>query len=161
MQDERDWGPIMALLAHHYGFGPWDVERLSERQVDMYLSQIGFLRLMDHMPQLQANFGQLNEEARLKLIAEAGQKPDPDSVDARAWRIFIRNYQTESEEAEQQAAAQALPLSQGAAAAFVQMIETGELTRDFALGSLWWRLKVLPIWLRLLATADQAAESPR
>jgi hypothetical protein len=151
----------MALLAHYFHLKPWDVERLTEAQVQMYLSQVNHIRLMDHMPHLSYAYSKYSDEAIEKMIAESGRPADPESLRSRGWRLFIRQYQTDSEEAEQQAAAEALPLSQAAAAAFVRMVETGELTRSYPLGSLWWRLKVLPIWPRLLATADQAAESPQ
>lgn len=154
MPEERDWGPIMALMAHLFHFKPWDVARLSPVQLQMYLAQSGGVRLMQALPQLQANFAQLDEEARQKLIADADKPSDPQSVGSQAWRVFIRQYQTDSEEAEQAQTAQALPLSRGAAAALVGMVETGELTRDYAIGSLLWRTAVSPIWARLLITAD-------
>ena len=152
-EDLRDWGPVMALMANLFHFKPWDVARLTPVQLQMYLAQSGGVRLMQALPALQANFAQLDEEARQKLIADADKPPDPESLDARAWRVFIRSYQTDSEEAEKIVTAQALPISQGAAAAFVNMVETGELTR-LTIGSLLWRLTVSPIWARLLVTAD-------
>ena len=152
---EQDWGPIFVRLAAVYGFRPWDVEGMSEVQVKMYLDGSGSALLMKALPQLQANFAQLDEEARRKLIADADKPSDPQSVDSRAWRVFIRNYQTDSEEAEKVAAAERLPLSRGAAAAIVNMVESGELTREYDMGSFFWRLKISPIWKSLLSTADQ------
>ena len=144
----------MALLANVYGLKPWDVARLTETQIKMYLDQSGGVRLMQALPQLQANFSKLDEEARQKLVDTANKKSDPESLDARAWRVFIRSYQTDSEEAEKVVTAQRLPISQGAAAAIVRMVETGELTREYAIGSLLWRTKIMDIWQQLLITAE-------
>ena len=144
----------MALLAAVYGFRPWDVARLTPQQIEMYLEQSGSIRLMQALPQLQANFGKLDEEARLKLIAEAGKSHDPTTVDARAWKIFVRNYQTDREEVEKVQQAEALTISAGAATALVAMIESGELTRDFAMGSLMWRTRIMSRWHGLLAAAQ-------
>ena len=151
---EQDWGPIFVRLAAVYGFRPWDVEGMSEVQVKMYLDGSGSALLMKALPQLQANFAQLDEEARRKLIADADKPSDPQSVDSRAWRVFIRNYQTDSEEAEKVAAAERLPLSRGAAAAIVNMVESGELTREYDMGSFFWRLKIMNIWQNLIQTSQ-------
>lgn len=152
---ERDWAPIMALMAHLYHMGPWDVERLTEGQLQMYMEQSGHIRLLDHLPMLQANFGQLNEEARLKLIADADKKPDPESVDARAWRIFIRTYQTEQEAAKTAHAAPPLPIHPETAEAIIKWVELGEMSKGPD-GARVWREDLFGsgLWDRLLATAE-------
>ena len=104
MAPERDWGPIMALLAHYFHLKPWDVERLTESQVQMYLSQINHIRLTDHMPHLSYAYSKYDDEAIAKMLSDSDTPPDPNSLRSRGWRVFIRNYQTDSEEAEQQAA---------------------------------------------------------
>ena len=119
----------------------------------MYLEQSGNIRLMDSMPTLTYSFSKYDEEARQKLIDTANIPPNPDSRDAQAWRIFIRSYQTDAEEAEKAVTAEALSISAGAAAALVAMVETGELTRDYGLGSLCWRTRIMPVWHGLLAAA--------
>ena len=154
-EPERDWGPIFIRLAAVYGFGPWDVERMTEGQIQMYLEGSGAALLMKALPTLQYSFSKYDDEARQKLIDTAETPPDPNSVSARAWRIFTRNYQTDAEEAEKAAAVERLPISRGAAAAIVAMVETGELTRDYGMGSLMWRTRVMGIWHALIATAQE------
>ena len=150
---ERDWGPVFVRLAAVYGFRPWDVERMSEDQIQMYLEGSGAALLMKALPTLQYSFGKFDDEARQKLIDTADHPPDPNSVGARAWRIFTRNYHTDAEEAEKAVSAERLPISRGAAAAIVAMVETGELTRDYGMGSLFCRTLVMGIWHALIATS--------
>ena len=148
----------MVRLAAVYGFRPCDIEAFSEEQVQMYLEGSGAALLMKALPMLQYSFSKYDEEARQKLIDTANIPPNPDSRDAQAWRIFIRSYQTDAEDAEKAVTVEALSISAGAAAALVAMVETGELTRDYGLGSLMWRTKIMTLWPRLLASAAQGVQ---
>ncbi len=151
---ERDWGSIMVQMAAVYGFKPWDVLALTEDQLTMYMRGIGPARLMRDLPALQAMFGKLDDKAIEKLIAEAAQKADPNSLRSRGWRVFIRQYLSDQEEADQVVQAAPVGLSVGAAAALVGLVETGELMK-YPNGSLMWRLRLLPIWKNLLATLPE------
>ena len=152
MPEERDWGPIMAIMAHLYGFKPWDVERLSEVQLQMFLAQAGYIRLMDHMPHLTYAFSKYDDKAIDQLLADADKEPDPTSKRSRAWRVYIRQYQTDADDAQKTATAEPLNIDPNAAEQIVRWVESGEMSRT-PIGSAAW-LQVMPIWDRLTATAD-------
>lgn len=152
-ESKQDWGQIMAVLAHYYGFKPWDVMKLSREQVDMYLAQTGMIRLARDMAQLTYHFGKLQDEDIQKMIDTASEKAEPDSLRARGWRVFIRQYQTDSAEAEKAQAAEVLPMRPETAAAIVAWVEFGDQSRAPD-GSRIWREDIMPLWPRLCATAD-------
>jgi hypothetical protein len=156
MAAEQDWGFILATMANLFHMGPDAVANLTEAQISMYMENSGAIRLQRDMPQLSANFGQLSEEARQKMVDEADKAPDPNSLDARAWRIFIRNYQTAKEEAlsESQSVTPLMGISPEAAEGIVRWWESGALYK-LPGASTVWRVSLMPIHKQLLARAAQ------
>jgi len=154
MADERNWGPIMAMLAHLYGFRPWDVARLTPEQLEMYIENSGFVRLQRDMPQLTASFAKLDADARQKLVNDEGKDPDPNSIDQRAWRVFTKSYRTVEAEPEQEAATPLASLSPEAAEGIVQWWESGDLYK-LPEGGLIWRTQLVGIHKQIQARAAQ------
>jgi hypothetical protein len=156
MAAEQDWGYILATMANLFYMGPDTVANLTETQLSMYMENSGAIRLQRDMPQLSANFGQLDEKARQKMVDEADKAPDPNSLDARAWRIFIRNYQTANDEAlsESESAAPLLNVSPECAEGIVQWWETGRLNKLPDGAGIWLR-HLMPIHRQLMARAAE------
>jgi hypothetical protein len=150
-----DWGRTFAVLAHFYGFKPWDVERLTEMQIQMYMENVGYIRFLEQVAQLQYAFGKLQDEDIEKMLSSAATPPDPNSLRARGWRAFVASYNAMDDDAarEDTAPALRLKLSPGAAKALADMVSSGELTR-YPNGSVLWRMRIQPIWASLVATAN-------
>ncbi|WP_407543774.1 hypothetical protein Q0M94_28240 (plasmid) [Deinococcus radiomollis] len=143
-------------MASLYHFGPDAVANLTETQLSMYMENSGAIRLLRDMPQLAANFAQLDKEARQKLIDEAETPPDPNSLDSRAWKVFIRNYQTAREEAaEVETITPLSSLSPEAAEGIVQWWSPGGGLYDLPEGPMIWREHLMPIYRALTARAAQ------
>ena len=151
---EQDWAEVMVQLAAIYGFRPWDVERLSEQQLTMYLRGIPSARLLRDLPMLQYSYSKVSDEGVAQILEDAARPTDPTApptLRQQGWRAFIRSYLTESEEAQAEISAPALKLSPAAAQALVSFAGS-ELMR-YPTGSLFWRLRLAPKWDGLLAAA--------
>ena len=120
----------------------------------MYLSGLGATRLVRDLPMLQYHFGKIDDEGLEKLIAEADKPLNPNApptLRQRGWRVFIRNYVQDGDEADAAMQAEKLPMSVLGATALADFISSGEL-HQYPTGSVLWRLRLLPLWERLKAT---------
>lgn len=156
----EDWGRILAVLAHFYGFRPWEVERLTEAQVEMYLSNVGYIRFLRDLATLQYSYSKLDDEAVGKMLETASRPPDPNSLRARGWRHFVQAYNALDDEEAREATVQAqrLPIRPETAEAIVQWVEFGEMSRGPD-GARVWREDIFPLWNSLVATAAPANQA--
>lgn len=156
MAAEQDWGRVLSVLAHFYGFRPWEVERLTEAQLGMYLENIGYLRFLRDLAQLQYAFSKMDDDGINKMLAEASKPSDPNSLRARGWRHYVQSYNALDDEDARDATAPAavLAMRPETAAAIVSWVESGEMSRAPD-GARVWREDIFSLWQSLLATEAQ------
>lgn len=149
-----DWGRTLAVMARFYGYKAWEVVQLTPDQLEMYLSNVGYIRFLEQMAQLQYSYSKMDDESIEKMLAAGQRPPDPNSIRARGWRAFIAAYNVLDDEDAREATAPArkLDMRPETAEAIVAWVESGEMSAGPD-GARIWREDVMPIWGRLMATA--------
>lgn len=138
-------------MAAFYGYKRWEVDELSDEEVNMYLKELKYIRFLRDYPSLRYAFSKLDKEAREEMLKPA---TGPEAHDTRAWEKFIAVYMDQQEEEAE--VVRPLQIHPDTAEAIVSWIEAGELSTS-PHGADVWRIHIAPLWKRLLATLPPPA----
>ena len=157
----EDWGRTISLLSALYHIRPWEVERLTDAQIEMLMENSGYIRHIRDLPMLQYQFSKLDDKAVSELVEDfeaqerdkaaaesAGRQykaPVKNSVRARGWQIFALFPYGLLEDAETQTAY--LSMSAACAEGIARLVEQRKCP-DRA-----WRGQIGPHWDAITALA--------
>jgi hypothetical protein len=104
VEAQEEWGRTISILCAEYGIKPWEVGKLTNEQIEMLMTNYGYIRHVRDLPMLNYHFGKMDDEGAAKMVSEyneakAKQKkaeqegrvyrpPKGDSIRNMAWKIF-------------------------------------------------------------------------